>query len=310
VNLNDGKTFQSMAPFNFVVNCADTSRGRPDEAIDYCLKNGLTFVETTADLETIERIMQAERKAAAANQPGLLILGLGIFPGLSNIVARAVYDSTPECRRLGIGIKLNLISGAGSGMCALMIKLLTHNVVRYQNGIRVEEPPLSPGTTARFGKSDEPTLKAAFPESIMLHSSTRVPASDTCVAFSPRFLQPLIAFAARFVNHLKLLKRPLLEIMRKGCVAVRTIVLKNKATPVEITAVGYGSDSSPHHLSVRVDDGLSGAGYIIAAALRLISHNSQLVPGIYLPDEICELGPLLNQISELTGDEKFLVAIK
>lgn len=311
LDLNDVTTFTLMKNFDFVINCSNTFVAPPDKAIDYCLQNGITFLETTADSDTIERLLISYRgvnNAGDNRHRGMVILGLGIFPGLSNIVARELYSDMKSCDRLEVAIRFSPISGAGHGMCMLMQKSLAIPVVRYSHGKRVEEGPYGGGAVIKFGHTERATLMAAFPESIMLHWSTGVPGTATYFAPMPGLFHPVISIFSTVINGIGAIRGPLLWLFRQACVLLRARLLRNRMTPVYLTAVGKRRSGSEKYLSLKVTDGLRAGAYVISAAVAILFGKSKKLSGVYLPDEIFGLAELVGHIvKNVKGEVKIFI---
>ena len=105
VDLADSSTFSTMRDFNVVVDCADATVRDPGSAAEFCVRNGISFVETSADSKVLQNLCTKFR-AKHGNGQACLILGAGIFPGLSTLlladVARRVGDKSDV--RLGIRV--------------------------------------------------------------------------------------------------------------------------------------------------------------------------------------------------------------
>jgi saccharopine dehydrogenase-like NADP-dependent oxidoreductase len=118
IDLNDPSTFSEMKKHDFVVNTSDTLAAPPTLAIDYALYNGVRFVEAGAHSGTMEELMRRTRGPAADKDgwTGTLLLGMGLFPGLSNLLARQLLQWVGPPDRLDIVVRLNPLAGGGPGL--------------------------------------------------------------------------------------------------------------------------------------------------------------------------------------------------
>ena len=150
VDLRDSTTFSAMNGFDYVINCTDSFAAPPDDALAYCLAGGITFLETSADAATIERLVLRFRDAAASTT-GRSVLGVGLFPGVSNLAARAacVAHGGPVSD-LAVGILLNPLSGGGRGLCALMAHAIARPSVYYADGKRAEDAAIGASRSLAF----------------------------------------------------------------------------------------------------------------------------------------------------------------
>lgn len=108
IDLNQPASFPAMAGYDYVVNCSDTVSAPPDEAIARALDGGQCFVETGAHPATLERLL--ERFHGRQGHNGLAVLGVGIFPGLSNLLAAAVARELPAGTPLELGLRFSPMS--------------------------------------------------------------------------------------------------------------------------------------------------------------------------------------------------------
>src|SRR5689334_10212446 len=81
VDLGVPESFAAMDGFDTVVDCSDSLAAPPDAALAWCVARGKTFLETTAEPRTIERLLRA-----GPGGPGLAVVGVGLFPGVSNLL--------------------------------------------------------------------------------------------------------------------------------------------------------------------------------------------------------------------------------
>ncbi len=136
IDLNDPSTFSEMKKHDFVVNTSDTLAASPTLAIDYALDNGVRFVEAGAHSGTMEELMRRTRAPAADKDgwTGTLLLGMGLFPGLSNLLARQLLQWVGPPDRLDIVVRLNPLAGGGPGLVELMVRATQENAVYYEGG--------------------------------------------------------------------------------------------------------------------------------------------------------------------------------
>jgi hypothetical protein len=313
IDLNDASTFSAMEKFDHIINCSNSLNAKPDKAIAYALEQGLTFIEMSADLDTIERLITADRnKTLTEDGPfkGVLIIGAGVFPGISNLLAKELYESTKGCEQLEVVIRFSPLSGAGHGMCDLMSNLLQTNTVRYENGARVEEEPISSGVDVKTGEKKYKSLKAGLPEGIMLFFSTKASTTAAYFAPAPGILRMPILIFSRVLNYLKVIRDPLQSIFVLMCKLFRGNLLKNKATFIEMTAIA-NRDTYPETLAIKISDGILAGAYIPAVLLEHLHSAEKPKPGMYFIDQILELSetiPMLEDISE--GEIRIALPIK
>ena len=301
IDLKDETTFPAMEGFDFVINCANSLKATSEPAIRYALHNHIFFIDTTADAAHVERVLFSVKQEAHPDAPqfkGVVLLGMGIFPGLSNMVAAALHRSEGVEEHLELGIHLNALSGAGRGMRSLMVNLVEQKAVHYHEGRRVELPPMSPGPAVPFHGNNRVTLRAWFPETSMLHLSIRVPNISTSISVSPPILQPMLKLLAHILPRRGALKWTILSCLGLALTVLRGVVLRWKATPVVITATDPARPG--RSLSLYVDNGVVTGAYAVAAAVALLSEDERPNPGVYTPDELMGLDSIGARFRSLT----------
>lgn len=289
VDLADESTFENLRGFDVIVDAADTTSTRPDALAKFCLKNGLTMIEASSDREAIERIAALD----ANDAKGAVILGAGIFTGLSNLMCAA---ASKDARSIDFAVSTSPYSGAGGGTVELMSASLVQGARVYRGGEPTLGPPVSRGPRIRFPSGDAPTLQVSLPESWMVHHSTRVP--NVRALFAPRpsllvyaFLAlPLWAMRTRFFRWSFGLYMAFL----------RRMLLRSVSTRVEMVAV---TDRGSVSLVAR--DGMQTAGDAIAA--MVVGLRDKRVTGVKVVDEVLELDPVLATMRDLGASEVQLV---
>lgn len=140
LDVTDPSSFAALKGCDLIVNCTDTVGAPPDALAQWCLHEGATLMDMGADTATAERLLAL---ASEPNPRGVVVVGVGIFPGLSTVLARQVAQSGAEPpQTLELGVRLSPLSGAGSGNCRLMAALLAQPGLRIEAGARIEGPAI------------------------------------------------------------------------------------------------------------------------------------------------------------------------
>ncbi len=138
IDLADISTYSAFEQADLILNCADTVGAPSDQAVLFCLKHGHTFFEMGADTPTLQRLL---RLPIPADSTGRAVIGVGIFPGLSTVLAHHASQQVEDCQRLDFAVRISPFSGAGKANCALMAKMLAEPAIRY----RQRPPPKGAG---------------------------------------------------------------------------------------------------------------------------------------------------------------------
>jgi hypothetical protein len=209
-----------------------------------------------------------------------VVLGAGIFTGLSNLLAAAA--SSGGCDLLELGVASSPFSGAGGATVALMSDALKAGAAIANDGVVSDGPPVAAGPTLPFPSGERRTIEVAFPEPAMLAKSTAAREIRMYMAPKPGLLRQAFLLTPRFVLRSWLFA----AYMRLAFGLVRRVLLRKASTSVEIVARAL-SGGTPRVRSVTTDDGMEAGGVAIAAiALELAAVRPR---GTRLVDEVTTL---------------------
>lgn len=294
------ETLAAMDDHRFVVNCADISDVSPIPAMRRCLERGNTFVETTADPRVIEAATEA---LADFDEPrGSVVLGVGVFPGLSNLLAKELAARWPDVRGMDIAVRTSPFAGAGGAMCRLMVELLRIDAVHYIDGERVLSPPASRGPRVPFTPGgSSPTVRLRFPEATTLHRALGMPDVGTSFGVSPGWS---CAVVSRTTATGLLEWRLPRAAFHATLGLVRRVVLRSRPTPITIVAA-----RGEHVARLRCADGVLLGAHAIAAQTAA-RRSAPARPGLVFAEEVDSLEAIVESIREhargdLTLDVEF-----
>lgn len=297
VDLRDAATWGPLLAADVVVNCADSLAASPELAIGPVLARGGAWVETSADLGLLERLYAARRD----QQDGCLVLGLGLSPGLSNLLGAHVAHGAPP-RRLEVAVRQSPLSGAGAGSCAWMASLVGSAAAGVRGGARTWAPS-GAGPILAFPSGPRATLRLGLPEAVMLGWSTGVADADVYVAPAPAAL----GWGARLAGALAPSGGRGLRLWRRwiglGLRALRTRLLRRRVTPVQILALADrpdGAPTGPRAAALVLDDAARAAGYAVAAGVSVLARKG-LRRGTWTVDQVLDLPTVLLEIEALAG---------
>ncbi len=289
-----------MKKHDFVVNTSDTLAASPTLAIDYALYNGVRFVEAGAHSGTMEQLMRRTRGPAADPDgwTGTLLLGMGLFPGLSNLLAKQLLQWVEPPERIDVVVRLNPLAGGGPGLVELMVRATQDDTVYYERGGRVSGPPIRPGVPLFTGRTTVPTMGIGLPEAHMLSASLGIPSVATYVTTIPTLPGWIAAPLLRWIPNGPDAEKVFVPLMRRYLRTIRTRLFKRKPEFVEINVVTGDGDQ----LALRTDDGVSATAHALAASVAAMDA-SHPPPGAYLPDELLGLGDMMDRVQELAQGE-------
>ncbi len=286
------ETFSALEGSDVVIDLIDATNVRPDALARWCVEHGITFVEATSDRPAIERLA-----AMAPKGKGLLVLGGGIFTGVSNLLARDVADATPQAEELILGISSSPYSGAGTGTVALMTSAMGLPAVRTRGGARVEVVELKAGPRLPFPTKVRPTLHMSFAEQSMLPKSTGVPGVEVYFAPKPALLVAAFTVLPGF-------------ILRAGWFAglmglyfrfLRRVLLREVTSSVELWARGRGAVEVTR--AVTCDDGMMAGAWALAATALMLAEDEPRRSGVCFIDDVLKLEAVVARSNALARSQ-------
>lgn len=289
----------ALKEYDAVVNCADTIASPPDRLHEAALKAGIIYVEPTAEPGPISRAL-ARRQSLTGG--GIAILGAGIFPGLSNLAARAVYEENGRVGPVEVAMRFSPFTGAGGGMVSLIAHLMAEPAPYFAAGTRHTAGAFSAGHPMPFEGTWRRTLRAAIPETDLLHATLGAPDVLALLSPQPSILMPFLRLAAILAPPWKPLKRAYLAMIRGSVGIMRRIIFRKRPTYVVVSALAgrTGDAHEGRYINLSTPDGILCGAYVIAATLTLVDR-SKPTPGTYVIDELVKLDAVLAEIAKLPG---------
>lgn len=303
VDLDDAASFEAIRAGDFVVDASASSRTRPDALVEACLARGATLLVTSSDRALIERLLVAYRRGKPAHAgPGCVVLGAGIFTGVSNVLAGAV---AARCRAEGaavdhveLAVASSPFSGAGAGTIDLMVDTLAIPARRVEGGAWVDRPSVSAGPVVAFPDAERATLEVPLAEPAMIAESTGAPSARMFFAPKPGLLR-----ASFLLLPASLLRRGWFRgALRLYFTLLRRVLLSRVPSSVEIVATARAGGRSAR-ASVTVSDGMAALGVAVAATIELLRERQPPAPGVHLIDELVALAPLRERMETLCPPE-------
>lgn len=283
------ETFGALEGAALVIDLSNATTTPPDELIDWCLAHQVPVLEATSDSSCLERLSQR-----FAGTTGRLVLGGGIFTGLSNLLARSAADQAQATTGLTLGIASSPFSGAGVGTIELMISILATPVVRWEGGRRVEAT-LGAAPVVDFPLARRPTLRAPFAEAFMLHASTHVPNVEVLFAPKPGALVTAFTLLPAAFGRSRLGQ----SLLRAYFTVLRRWVLHSVSTSVELIATATGVSTVTRSL-VTTDGMQAGAWALAATAEGVLGRTGA---GVQFIDEVVGLDAIVARANELAGHQ-------
>jgi short subunit dehydrogenase-like uncharacterized protein len=296
IDVTKPESWEALAPFDVVVDLSDTVSTPPDALIAWLLARGKCVIEGTSDAPCVERLAKAHE-----GTKGRLVLGGGIFTGVSNLLARDVAKRAGAVEAVQLGISSSPFSGAGTGTIALMANAIGVAPVRYENGLRVEEGALLRGPLIDFGTVTRPTGVMSLAEPSMLARSTGAKKVDVYFAPRPGFLVGAFTIAPLWLGR----QRWYQAFMRAYFTVLRKFLLKNTESAVELVASARGTTEARRW--VHTSDGMEAGGVALAAMTEAVAR-AQSWSGVRCIDDVTDLEPIVARANELAGSALLTVS--
>jgi hypothetical protein len=300
VDLDDPSTLGALDAFDVVIDAADLRTASPDAAAQRVMEKGHTFVEISADPEVVRRLYESGDGATK----GSLVLGAGLFPGLSNVLSAALARETPHCRRLELVVRYPSLSAAGPGTSALMARFLARDRRWFEEGTERSGRPMAVLGDVPFpisGESGRAALACGLAEGLMLHWSTGVATTRAALAPAPGAPGWLARLGLALTPWWLLRRRSVEAAVARAAGWFRGKVLRGRKAPVEVVARADAGGHSTYR-SVWVSDGMEATAACVAAAVELLLRPRERRPGVYLPDQLFELPELVDSARRLAGE--------
>lgn len=288
VDLDDPATFDAMGGFDVVVDAADTVGASPDAAARHAVARGAVWLEASADRAVTERLL-----ALDCPGPGALVVGVGIFPGLSTALAARAAAGMDHPVTIESSVRLSPFSGAGRGNCALMRRMLETPGARVIDGRQIETPAMFAARPAPFPSGPRPAVGVGLPDVPLIHRSTGAEAVTCRMALAPGVLRFGFALSAALMRRAGPLRRPLGWLTELSMVILRAGLLRRVSSRVELVAVAEGGGRRRVE-ALDVADGQRGTAEGVAAAVAVLQSGHRPPAGVHTAPEAFGADALLD----------------
>jgi len=255
-----------LADYDAIVNCSDSVHAPPDRAIEHILAHGGTWFEMGADAVATRRLLDLDPGDAPK---GRVVLGVGVFPGLSTALAKAVHDESPGCERLELGIRVSPLSGAGIGNCALMAESLFVPASRYEDGVRrVTRTAMGPTVYLPFGGSRQPSVNFALPDTELIAAVTGARSVTAYLSVAPNLLRFNFGALAWLAWALRPLRSQVVWALTWQLVLLRALLLRRVMSRVTLVAIADRGTEGERSRVLDFEEGHQATAEGVVAAVR------------------------------------------
>lgn len=307
LDLAERSTFSNADGFDWVVNASDSLRADPLPFYRRSVRRGQRSIELSADAATCDRLLECLTESALtkasggephaeASNVGTVLVGAGVFPGLSQMLALSAWSHSPSAQSVELFLSWSLWSGAGSGTCRLMVDALVSPRIWLEQGERRTGSPLGEIVTHPWGRPRF-AIEAGFPESILLqrsaHSDSRPLTARTSIAVRPGLPRWALAVTRSLCRRRFFATRPMRAALGFGFNGVRARLLGSWKTGSRKTAASIGVVAGSRTERLEVSDAMAATGHMVASSLAALRRERILPAGAAPIESVVSLESLL-----------------
>jgi len=290
IDLNDPSTFGALQGFDAIANCSDSVGAAPDEAIGHVLEVGGLWLEMGADSVSTDRLFAIE---AGPEARGTAVVGVGVFPGLSTALARAVAEDGPSCDTLVVGVRVSPLSGSGSANCTLMAETLFEPALRFEGGRRVfARTAVGPVLRLPFDGVEHSAANLALPDTVLVQRATKVETVGAYMALVPGVMRLNFTVLAWCLWPLASLRRPLVRLIAWQLTLLRAWLLRGVESRLQLVAVADQGRPTERSRGLTFADGQEATAAGVVAAVQVLVGR-ETPAGVVGLAEVCRLEELL-----------------
>jgi len=192
-----------ISEVRLVIMCLDQT----DTAwVDACLRQGIHYVDVSASGAFLSQVEQLHGEAAANG--AIAVLGVGLAPGLTNLLARYAAEQLDQTEEINIAIMLGMGDQHGKAAIAWTVEHLNSPFHIIQNNSKRAVASFTDGRTTDFGEKlgRRKAYRFNFADQHSLPRTLHVPTVSTRLCFDSSLTTGLLAGMRRIglFNLLKL----------------------------------------------------------------------------------------------------------
>lgn len=162
--------------------------------VEYCLVNGIHYIDITADKDLIEKIENLKKKQLPYRSSA--ILSVGLAPGITNLLAQNIMNTQSETKEINIFILLGMGEKHGDSAYKWTFdNLYKRYSIQYNGNTHLLRSFSSPKKTMLKGKRTFYLFD--FSDQHTLLTTTKVKQIVTRMAFDSRFFTKVIYILAK-----------------------------------------------------------------------------------------------------------------
>jgi hypothetical protein len=268
IDLEDASELKKLKTFDFVINTTTVADNKYKALVYYCVTSKVRFIDTTADFQANKLLLaiKATIKDEIGKEEinGLFVFGAGVFPGISNLVYKRHLEKYTVNNSINLNVRYKVLSGAGKGMCMLMIKGISTPCFWFDKSDLVSKKiPFASMQKESFNSGNHSSLQISLPEILFINAHSQIPNIKAFISFKPTFITIIGFYFFNLIPYLGFLKKAFLKILYTGFYVVRGVWFKNTNTDIYISC-----QSDNNHVSgIWLNDAFLSAGLFLAAII-------------------------------------------
>jgi len=270
-----------------VAVCLDDPKGL---VVAEAVKRGLGYVDVNADYRSMEAFRRFHEQAVASGARA--VLGIGLGPGVTNLLAAAAVRAVKDPTELVVGVLLSLYDEFGPQALEFMLEAASRPFPEPRAGSTRLVLPYTEPRPVWFGH-DVGFRKARwfpFPDQFGFIETLGVESAATVIALDPRWIDRTMATFAG----LRILRLAAQPRMRD---ALAWLLIKLPGTarpePVRISATAKAGDSTATVLLDALGESQATAD-VLATAASLIG---EVEAGVWLPEQAFDARTFLDRLT-------------
>ncbi len=243
-------------------------------------------------MKNVEHLFSLEQELnkLLENPKGTIMHGLGIFPGLSNLLVKDFYLEHKNLSFINLGIRYNLFSGAGKAMCEMMSKSLTNPSLYISKDKIMLDKPVGEKIIMKWTKNELSGNRVALCDLKYINRKKGLDKANTILSFMPKWITS-IAKVFNYLPKYKLTQKLLYLVF----FFLRGSLLSGVSTKMEIVV----SNGKVNYSLILDNAFVSGGESILWISTEIIKPKFDIKRGIYCFDEVCDLKKFLSFQSRL-----------
>lgn len=256
---------------------------------------GLGYTDIAPRLAFWEGTEQLHQQAVETG--ARILLGAGLSPGISNMMARKLADRVGSVERIETSILLSLGDAFGTDSLQHVVASLKHPFRLFRNGRYETARPFSDGARTRFSSLGQRSAYV-FPWSDVVYYPKTFGARTAVgrLALDPPWVGQLLrllvnAGAPGWLDHRGLLGQHsrLIERLKRACAEVDHFALR-----VTVESAGKSASMS---LTGRRQAEVTAAG--AAELCRMLGAHEVAKPGVWLPEQVVSAKAFFSALERL-----------